>query len=303
MKKLLFLLFLSFTTAAYCQEINGTVTDSASGQPLMYATIYFKLKTYVQYTGEKGNFSFNKDSVPAQDTIIVGYVGYKDYTIVLKNITDNFSIRMQPSAKQLQPVIVSTCSRYRTITANKPGRIDEFRGPGPETRIIIISRFTNSNNIHGYVKNISLYAGSFNEEVKVPVRLHWYKWNEILQQPGEEITDRNLIVYPYKKGWNEFEMPENLLWYSNNGIVLGLEFIYPVDFIKQYSSITSAKEKIQWLQNMQHRWSLGMKPTIERDANTFYIINNSTMQFYKKAGANLYMQPAIKFNVQVCKKG
>ena len=137
----------------------------------------------------------------------------------------------------------------------------------------------------------------------MPVRLHWYKWNEILQQPGDEITSQNILVYPDKKGWNEFEIPENLLLYSKDGIVLGLEFIYPVDFIKQYSSIASATEKIQWLQNMNHRWSLGMKTVTKKTANTFYIINNEKIQPYKNTGENLYLQPAIKFKVQVCKKG
>lgn len=304
MKKLLILLFIAVSTAAIGQTVNCTVVDSSNGQPLMYASVFFKMTGTLQYSGEDGIFSFNKDSVSNNDTIIIGYVGYNDFSIPVNKITDGIVIRMQNSGKQLQAVIVTNCKKYKTITVNKPkGRIDQFTGPGPETKIILISRFANTNDIHGYIKNINIYAGSFDENAKVPVRIHWYKWNETLQQPGEELTDRNLIIYPYKKGWNQFAMPDKLFWYSKDGFVLGLEFIYPVDFVKQYTAITSSKEKIKWLQQMQNRWSLGMNVTDDNSANTFYMLNNSAMQPYKKAGYNLYLQPAVKFDLQVCKKG
>jgi hypothetical protein len=304
MRKFFLLFFLLISVLGRAQIINCTIADSASGEPLMYATVIFKMKSVIKYAGEDGKFSFNKDSVNSNDTIIAGYVGYNDYLIPVSKITNGYTIKMLLSARQLQPVVVSNCTKYKARKVNKPqGRIDQFTGPGPETRIILISRFTNDQNVHGFIKSIEIYAGAFNETVKVPVRLHWYKWDEKLQEPGEELTDRNLLIYPYKKGWNEFTMPEKLFWYSKDGVVLGLEFIYPVDFVKQYQSITAAREKIKWLQDMNHRWSLGMKFTNEKTANTFYIMNNNPIQVYKKAGDNLYWQPAIKFNVLVCKKG
>lgn len=278
------------------------MTDSA-GQRLVYATVAFKMQRTVVYTNEEGKFSFSKDSLPVNDSVSVGYVGFETYTIAVKNIADNFIIQMRPSAKELQPVIVSNCRKYKNTVVNREGRITNFTGPGPETKIVIISKFTNSDNIHGYVQSISIYAGSFNENIKAPVRLHWYKWNEALHQPGDEITDRSLIIYPYKKGWNDFELPGNLFYYSREGIVLGLEFIYPVDFVNEYKTLITSKEKITWLQDMQHRWSLGMKTVTESSANSFYIINNEKMTPYRQTGTGRYLQPAIKFNVRVCKKG
>lgn len=301
MMRLLTVLFLLLCISASSQVIHCTVTDSA-GQPLIYATVIFKTQRTVLYTNDEGKFSFSKDSVPAGDSISIGYVGFKIYTASVKNIPDNFIITMQPSSKELQPVIVSNCKKFKNTTVNREGRITTFTGPGPEMRMIIISHFTNSDDIHGYVKSISIYAGAFNENIKAPVRLHWYKWNSALQQPGEEITDRNLIIYPYHRGWNDFDLPENLFYYSRDGIVLGLEFIYPVDFVHEYKGLTSTQEKINWLQDMQHRWSLGMKTVTEIGSNSFYIINNEKMVPYKQTGEGRYLQPAIRFNVLVCKK-
>lgn len=304
MRKSFLLLFLTISIVSIGQKTGFTITDSTNGKPLNYASIFFKMSGAFQYSGEDGMFTFYKDSLTRYDTIIMGYVGYDNLLIPVSNIENGAVLKMHPSAKFLQPVVISNCKKYKLVTLNKPkGHIDQFTGPGPEMSIIMISRFSNTNNIHGYIESIEIFNGVFNEVVKVPVRIHWYKWNEELQRPGEELTDRSLLVYPNKKGWNQFEMPDKLLWYSKDGIVLGLEFIYPVDYLKQFQEMVSSDEKIKWLHDIQHRWNLGMKITNDKTARTFYILNNSAMQPYNDVGTNLFLQPAIKFHLLICKKG
>jgi hypothetical protein len=134
----------------------------------------------------------------------VEYLSYATAIIPVSMLTDGFYIKLTPQANQLQNVTVTSCNKWKTLTVNKiPGKAKDYIGPGPETRIIIITRFTNSKNLTGYIKNIEFYSGSFIEKAQVPVRIHWYKWDNAVNMPGEEITGTNLIVYPYQRGWNK----------------------------------------------------------------------------------------------------
>ncbi len=136
----------------------------------------------------------------------------------------------------------------------------------------------------------------------MPVRFRWYEWDTGNNRPGRELTDTNILVYPYKNGWNEFKIPANTLFCSSGGIVFGLEFIYPAEYEQHYKTIKSTDEKIKWLNDMQNRWSLGMQIIRDAAQRSFYIINNKPLNEYTGRAFEEYIRPAVKFTFTACKK-
>jgi hypothetical protein len=302
MKHLLVCIFLAIGSSLSSQQITCKVRDASTGVALPYATVIFKSTNQFLYTDSSGEFSFSKN-IPAKDSIIFQYLSYHSLILPEDALTDGFIVRLQPQINELQNVTVTSCNNWETVTVNKiPGKARDYIGPGPETRIIIITRLTNKENLTGYLDEIEFYSGRFTKKISVQLRIHWYKWNNSTNLPGEEITNTNIIVHPYQAGWTKIRVPDKTIYYSNEGIVLGLEFIYPVEYKKQYTSIIDNKQRLDWLNDMNHRWSLGMQTTRNADDGTFFIMNNEPVAAYYKKSDYRYLKPAIRIRIQTCKQ-
>ncbi|MBC7398523.1 MAG: carboxypeptidase-like regulatory domain-containing protein [Mucilaginibacter sp.] len=98
-KYFLYFLLSLFTTAAFCQNITGIVTDANTHEPLMSVTISADGNT--TQTNGKGQFSIATNVKAITATM----VGYNTATISLT--ANKVSIQLTPSTVDLQPVIVS----------------------------------------------------------------------------------------------------------------------------------------------------------------------------------------------------
>jgi len=298
----LLLLLLGIIVVAGAQQVTGKVVDATTNKPLGYATVIFNHQKNLLYTDSSGRFSINKDSLPAKDSIFIDYTGYKRLAIAVERLAaDNF-FRLGQQSQELTPVTVVNCRQYKDVDVNKRvGKIVEYIGPGPETKFIIMGRYSNRGDyINGYIKTLDIYAGKFNEAVHVPVRIHWYEWDSTTHMPGKELTTGNIIVYPYKKGWNSFALPYNTIYVEHNSIIIGLEFIYPVEYMQQYIALHDDDQKAKWLMDMSNRWSVGIQATSYADDAGFYLVNNLPVLKYNSRGRNLYIKPAIRFTVSEC---
>jgi len=305
MNKLLTLLLLFTIVQANAQQITGKVVDALTNKPLSYATVIFNRQKSMLYTDSTGRFAIPKDSIHSKDSIYIEYLGYKRLAIAVeKLVADNF-FRLGQQSLELAPVIVANCRQYKDVVVNKKaGRIVDYIGPGPETKFIIMGHYTyRDDDLNGYVKTIDIYAGKFNELVHVPVRIHWYDWDSTNHVPGKELTVGNIIVYPYKKGWNSFALPYNTLYVEHSNIVIGLEFIYPVEYMQQYTAMRDDDQKVKWLMDMGNRWSVGIQATGYADDAGFYLVNNLPIQKYNSRGRDLYIKPAVRFTVSECAEG
>ena len=286
------------TINAEAQIIKTKVVDSASGQPLPYASIIFTQSSKFIYTNDSGMIAVSRDSLSANDTAHITFLGFKDAFVSLENLMLKPVIKMVVSSNQLSNVVVKNCISVKLAKANYfRGRPSSYIGPGPETKIIIISRYLNEKNVEGYIKTIGFYS---NVNTSIPVRLHWYEWNKAERKPGNELTLVNLLYNPAKQGWNNFDIPDRTFYYDAEGIVLGIEFIYPEPNKKLVNSFKDEKAKLAWLNNMTHRWSLGMND--ESAEPSFYQVNNGEMKAYKKDNDRGYNQPALRIVVTACKK-
>ncbi len=165
---------------------------------------------------------------------------------------------------------------------------------------MIIGRYLSTKDAEGYIKQLEIYAGNFNANIHVPVRLHWYAWDSLNNTPGVELTSSNIVVYPYQQGWNSFALPGNDVYFTGGGIVIGLEFIYPVEYMRQYNSLPTVDQKAAWLMDMNNRWSIGMQITKDAGQTGFYQVNNLVVRKYNSRGRNLFIKPALRFTVQKC---
>jgi hypothetical protein len=285
------------------QAITARIIDASNNKPLSYAIILFQFQQRVAYSDPNGYFSLPIDSLNQKDSVIVQYLGYRQLALAVSSLKDGMVLKMIPEMSSLQPVTVSSCRNTDEHTLNKKiGHIKQYIGPGPETRLVIISRYNNIFGTRGYVKKISILIDEKSPTLHVPVRLHWYEWNLNAKMPDHELTDTNLLVYPYKKGWNDFEIPDDIIPLPPDWIVFGLEFIYTPEYKKHFDSLKSSQEKLHWLSDMENRWSLGMQYVKDENETGFYMLNNGVITRYNKKYDRYFIRPAIKFTVEVCKE-
>ena len=303
MKRLVLFLLTGCSFFAKAQVNLPQVIDSFNNKPLAYAIVLYQNKQKVTYTDVNGFFNISKDSLKINDSVIVQYLGYEKYALKSQDIKNGLVIRMVRQEQSLQPIIVSNCPRFEAFTLNKKtGNIKQYIGPGPETRLIIMSRYYNNTGRNAFLKTVSLLFDKKSSNIQIPVRLRWYEWDNDSKMPGKELTDTSIIVYPYKEGWNDFEMPDKTIPFPKDWVVFGFEFIYPPDYAAQYKELKTDDQRIKWLNDLDHRWSLSMQNVDNADEGAFYILNNNNIAQYSKKFERYYMRPAAKFTILFCKE-
>ena len=106
MRKIVFLLFFSFSTAVYGQHI--TVLDSSSQEPIPFVHVYDGNKGVI--ASATGAFYWQNNTA---DSISLSCMGYATKTIGVDQLKD--SLFLMPKALALAPIVVSN----RTLTAKE----------------------------------------------------------------------------------------------------------------------------------------------------------------------------------------
>lgn len=88
MKNIITLIFLTISICAFSQTITGTVVDSETKQPLMYANISVKGKNIGTITDSTGHFEFLRRNLSKSDTLVFSYLGYSVKPLSAKNFLD-----------------------------------------------------------------------------------------------------------------------------------------------------------------------------------------------------------------------
>ena len=105
------ILFISFILSAFCafsQTITGTVVDSETKQPLMYANISVKGKNIGTITDSIGRFEILRKNLSKSDTLVFSYLGYLVKPLSAKDFLDGKTTvcELSPFAETLQNVDV-----------------------------------------------------------------------------------------------------------------------------------------------------------------------------------------------------
>ena len=105
---ILFITFLLFAICAFSQSITGTVVDSETKQPLMYANISVKGKSIGAITDSIGHFELLRKNLSKSDTLVFSYLGYSVKPLPAKDFLDGKTAvcELSPFAETLQDVDV-----------------------------------------------------------------------------------------------------------------------------------------------------------------------------------------------------
>ncbi|MEI9921051.1 MAG: carboxypeptidase-like regulatory domain-containing protein [Bacteroidota bacterium] len=95
---------IPFNLAA--QVISGTVINSASNEPLVYASIGVIATDYGVTTNEQGKFRINVGNIPKDATVRISMIGYRSKTLVVSELTDNIVIGLTEEPTVLKEVLV-----------------------------------------------------------------------------------------------------------------------------------------------------------------------------------------------------
>jgi hypothetical protein len=110
MKKIiLFLLVISSNLTAYNQTIRGTVKDQNTGEPVVYAVVYFNGTFIGTYTDQEGNFEI-KIPEYISGPLAISSVGYYSDKITYPGPGQQLIVYLKPKVYKLQEVVVSANS-------------------------------------------------------------------------------------------------------------------------------------------------------------------------------------------------
>lgn len=105
---LLITLLLAVNTILYSQnQLNGIVTDVDSGEPVFSANIYFPSLEKGAITDVDGKFSI-RNLPQGNYKMVVSSIGYTTYTKEISLPSEDIQITLDPSAIEMEEVIVST---------------------------------------------------------------------------------------------------------------------------------------------------------------------------------------------------
>jgi len=129
MKYLILLFSCLLALAAHAQNVVGIVTDKATSEPLVGATVtYGKL---AMQTNRNGLFEF--DGVKLNDTLKVTVVGYLPYTVLIMARNTSQHIEMIKKVNELKPVnIIGTKSFTQDSLNNRLDYAKSFNYQHPK---------------------------------------------------------------------------------------------------------------------------------------------------------------------------
>lgn len=102
---LFFLLVLSNSAFAQLAMIYGTLTDSATGQPIPYANVLVKGTLNGKQTDENGSFVIRTENLPA--TLVFVCMGYRTREVTVTQTNKVLAVHLAPAAQQLNEVVIT----------------------------------------------------------------------------------------------------------------------------------------------------------------------------------------------------
>ena len=104
----LLILLFAVNSILYSQsQLNGTIKDANSGEPVFSANIYFPTLEKGTLTDAEGKFTI-KNLPEGKYKLVVSSIGFATYTTEVELPTDAITIQLNPSAIEMEEVIVST---------------------------------------------------------------------------------------------------------------------------------------------------------------------------------------------------
>jgi len=118
LRALFFLLLSSSSLTA--QVVSGTVTDSLTGSPIPFATIYFDGTTIGETTDEEGRFTLPAGQLRLPALLIASHLSYGNKSLQLRAVSSTIAFKLRPLTLTVAAVEVTDQNQRRK-------NLEEFR--------------------------------------------------------------------------------------------------------------------------------------------------------------------------------
>lgn len=228
MKYLYSLFFLSgIHFCLFAQTIRGVVLDNNTNEPVPYANIVLRDKNLGVSATIDGKFEFDLQNETG--LLVVSSIGYeeKELDISLLVSDPNIIVALSQKANELNEIVLDNkktkYSGVKSLGLPKKAKVSTGLPFGNE----ICSYIKNTYHKKGLLKNIWLdLQKESNADYIATYNIKFYEYDENLKKPGNELYDKNLIIYPENKTY-KLKIPVDSLGiaFPKNGICVGVEII------------------------------------------------------------------------------
>jgi len=241
MKKLLFLLFISFVAKA--QTIQGTLIDSETKEPIPYATIKInKLKKSILSKSD-GRFIFNED-LKDDSLIEIEAWGFENKKITVSDLKKNNILELTESVELLPEMIIPPVNAK--VSYKNYGRTNEGSGfvtgesqnykkddydKGAEFGIIVANKGLSE------LQSFHLHIGS-NDSKKLIYRLQFYDVKN--GKPNNRINHEEVFLSITNKdaGWLVLDLKEKNIFIDSDISKFAITLkLVDAEFDSEYSFI------------------------------------------------------------------
>lgn len=268
------------------------ILDSATNEPIPYASISCKEARFFTMSNEKGEWKI-PDSITCK-TVLVSCSGYNPVETSFQTQT----MKLSPLVIQLNDVEIG--GEKEGVVIDNIHKLNCSYGFKPEEFSTTYSAYlSNPVKKRGWVKELSFHVSSFHKpDLDVPVRIRFFEWNEISQMPGEEISTGNLILKPSKKGWNKINLEKTYQDFPANGIVVAFELLTAGP--SHYHEYTYRDQNKSKHTGKYYGWNLTASCCSDCEIKGFHFAGNKWI-LWNKIGGNRIWAPAVKLKMNYYK--
>lgn len=287
MRLFIILILCSLYSSGIAQKKN-IIIDSVTKKPVPYATIICKQSGFTTMANDKGEWFF-PDSTSC-NLVNISCAGYT--TAVQTQVRD--VIILSPFVLHLADVIVG--GRKEEIVMDNVQKTNCSYGFNPEKFSATYGAFLpNPLKKAGWIKELSFHVSSFHRpDLDVPVRIRFFEWNEITQLPGEELSKDNLILKPYKRGWNKINLEKTFQDFPTSGVVIAFELLSAGP--EHYHEYTYTDKKGVKQKGKYYGWNLTASCCSDCEVKGFHYVGNKWI-LWKHVGGKLNWAPAVKLKI------
>jgi hypothetical protein len=214
-QRILLPLLLLINVLVFAQH-KGIVTDSISGKPIPFVSVWSENQNIGTTSEENGEFSINTNEKSKK--LIFSALGFEKKSV---KISEAKNVKLIPVAYQLDEVVISPSKKTRQIEIGKTANaICQAFDNGPRIDVKFFP-YSASYKKTKYIKQLTLYTDSRIE--KATVRIHFYDVDEN-GFPNKELLQKDLIV-TVRKGTvnNLIDVFDLNLTMPKKGIFVGFE--------------------------------------------------------------------------------
>lgn len=95
-----------FGLQAQFYSVGGKLTDSLTGDPLSYASVYFKQSFFGTLSNLEGEFFLENDPDFFDDSLVVSLIGYETQIVPPGKLVDSITIALVPKTYALKEVVI-----------------------------------------------------------------------------------------------------------------------------------------------------------------------------------------------------